>query len=158
MPRFMVDTRLYGWDLTEQALKQRKNRLLLLSLLNAAVSVACGVVSTGVTRHNWVGFAATAAIIALMTEVIAAARFRAAKPLLDRRGFDSLNHMMLWSAQIHMALMAVAFAAGVVSCFQAFAGCMDIAVLLGFALSFACSFFLFHTYKSIPTHHIKAPE
>ena len=158
MPRFMVDTRLYGWDLTEQVLKQRKNRLLLLSLLNAALSIACGVISTGVTRHNWVGFAATAAIIALMMEVIGAARFRMAKSMLDKRGFDSVHNMMRWSAQCHMALMAVAFAAGVVSCFQAFAGLTDIAVLLGYALSFACSFLLFRTYKSIPTHHVKAPE
>ena len=31
-----------------------KNTFLALSLLNAAMSIACGVIPTGVTRHNWV--------------------------------------------------------------------------------------------------------
>ena len=66
MPRFIVDTKLYGWDMPEQKLGQIKNRILLLAVLNAVVSVACGIVSTNVTRHNWVSFAATAALIALM--------------------------------------------------------------------------------------------
>ena len=158
MPRFIVDTKLYGWDMPEQALRREKNTFLLLSLLNAALSIACGLIPTGVTRHNWVSFAATAALIALMMEVIGAARFRAAKVLLDKRSFDSIHHMMRWSAQCHMLLMAAAFAAGVVSCFQAFSGIPDLAILLGFALSFACSFLLLRRYDRIPTHNTNAPE
>ena len=158
MPRFMVDTKLYGWDMPEQALRREKNTFLALSLLNAAMSIACGVIPTGVTRHNWVSFAATAALIALMMEVIGAARFRIAKSMLDKRGFDSIHHMMRWSAQCHMLLMAAAFAAGVVSCFQAFSGILDLAILLGFALSFACSFLLLRRYDRIPTHSMTTHE
>ncbi len=158
MPRFMVDTKLYGWDMPEQALRREKNTFLALSLLNAAMSIACGVIATGVTRHNWVSFAATAALIALMMEVIGAARFRIAKSMLDKRGFDSIHNMVRWSAQCHMALMAVAFAAGVVSCFQSFSGILDLAILLGFALSFACSFLLLRRYDRIPTHSMTAHE
>ncbi len=158
MPRFIVDTKLYGWDLPEEKLRQIKNRILLLSVLNAVVSVACGIVSTPVTRHNWVSFAATAALIALMMEVIGAARFRMTKSMLDKRGFDSVHNMMRWSAQCHMALMAVAFAAGVVSCFQSFGGILDLVILLGFVLSFACSFLLLRRYDRILTHSMKAPE
>lgn len=158
MPRFMVDTKLYGWDMPEQALRREKNTFLALSLLNAAMSIACGVIPTGVTRHNWVSFAATAALIALMMEVIGAARFRIAKSMLDKRGFDSIHNMVRWSAQCHMALMAVAFAAGVVSCFQSFSGILDLAILLGFALSFACSFLLLRRYDRIPTHSMTAHE
>mgnify|MGYP007056185585 CR=1 FL=1 len=157
MPRFIVDTKLYGWDLPEQALRQMKNRILLLAVLNAVVSVACGLVSTPVTRHNYVSFAATAALIALMMEVIGAARFRMAKSMLDKRGFDSVDHMVVWSAQCHLALMAVAFAAGIVSCFQGFGGAKDLLVLLGLIVSFACSLFLLRSYRSIPTHSLKAP-
>ena len=158
MPRFIVDTKLYGWDMPEQALRREKNVFLVLSLLNAAISIACGVISTGVTRHSWVSFAATAALIALMMEVIGAVRFRAAKALLDKRSFDSIHHMMRWSAQCHMLLMAAAFAAGVVSCFQSFGGILDIVILLGFALSFACSFLLLRRYDRIPTHSMTAYE
>ena len=158
MPRFMVDTKLYGWDMPEQALRREKNTFLALSLLNAAMSIACGVIPTGVTRHNWVSFAATAALIALMMEVIGAARFRIAKSMLDKRGFDSIHNMVRWSAQCHMALMAVAFAAGVVSCFQSFSGILDLAILLGFALSFACSFLLLRRNDRIPTHSMTAHE
>lgn len=158
MPRFMVDTKLYGWDMPEQALRREKNTFLALSLLNAAISIACGVIPTGVTRHNWVGFAATAALIALMMEVIGAARFRMAKSMLDKRGFDSVHNMMRWSAQCHMALIAVAFVAGVVSCFQSFSGILDLVILLGFALSFAYSFLFLRRYGRIPTHSMKAPE
>ena len=158
MPRFIVDTKLYGWDMSEQKLGQIKNRILLLAVLNAVVSVACGIVSTNVTRHNWVSFAATAALIALMMEIIGAARFRMAKSMLDKRGFDSVHNMMRWSAQCHMALMAVAFIAGIVSCCQAFGGAKDILILLGFLVSFACSFFLLRNYQGIPTHSMKAPE
>ena len=50
----MVDTKLYGWVMPEQPLRREKNTFLLLSLLNAALSIACGVIATGVTRHNWV--------------------------------------------------------------------------------------------------------
>ena len=158
MPRFIVDTKLYGWDLPEQKLRQIKNRILLLSVLNAVVSVACGIVSTPVTRHNWVSFAATAALIALMMEVIGAARFRMTKSMLDKRGFDSIDHMVTWSAQCHLVLMAVAFIAGIVSCFQDFGSTKDILILLGFLVSFACSFFLLRNYQGIPTHSMKAPE
>ena len=158
MPRFMVDTKLYGWDMPEQALRREKNIFLALSLLNAAISFACGVIPTGVTRHNWVSFAATAALIALMMEAIGAVRFRMAKSMLDKRGFDSVHNMMRWSAQCHLALMAVAFTAGVVSCFQSFGGILDIVILLGFALSFTCSFLFLRRYDCIPTYSIKAPE
>ena len=154
----MVDTKLYGWDMPEQALAQKKSRILLLSVLNAVISFACGIVSTNVTRHNWVSFAATAALIALMLEVIGAVRFRMAKSMLDKRAFDSIHNMVRWSAQCHMALMAVAFAAGVVSCFQNFGGILDLAILLGFALSFACSFLFLRRYDRIPTHNTNAPE
>lgn len=158
MPRFEADTRLYGWDMPQDALRREKNRFLLLCGVNAAISLACGLIPTGVTRHNWVGFAATAALIALMMAIIAAARFRMAKPLLDRRGFDGVHHMMLWSAQCHMALTLVAFIAGVISCFQSFTGILDLVILLGFAGSFACSFLFHRAYARIPTHSIKAPE
>ena len=158
MPRFVTDTRLYGWDTPEQPLRRERNTILLLSLLNAALSIACGVISTGVTRHNWVSFAATAALIALMMEVIGAVRFRMAKSMLDKRGFDSVHNMIRWSAQCHMMLIAAAFAAGAVSCFQSFSGILDPVILLGFALSFACSFLLLRRYDRIPTHSMKAPE
>ncbi|MBQ6527125.1 MAG: hypothetical protein IJI38_01245 [Clostridia bacterium] len=158
MPRFMIDNRLYGWDASEETIKQWKKRLLLLSILNAVISIACGLVSTGVTRHNWVGFAATAALIALMVEVIAAVRFLMARSMLDRRSFESLHQMMRWSAQCHLVLMALAFAAGIVSCVQAFDGIRDVAVLVCFVLSFACSFFFLRLYDRIPTYDIKAPE
>ena len=158
MPRFMVDTKLYGWDMPEQALRREKNILLLLSLLNVALSIACGVIPTGVTRHNWVSFAATAALIALMMEVIGAVRFRMAKSMLDKRGFDSVDHMVVWSAQCHLVLMAVAFIAGIVSCFQAFGGAKDILILLGFIACFACSLILLRIYQDIPKYSMKAPE
>ena len=158
MPRFMVDTKLYGWDMPEQALRREKNILLLLSLLNVALSIACGVIPTGVTRHNWVSFAATAALIALMMEVIGAVRFRMSKSMLDKRGFDSVDHMVVWSAQCHLVLMAVAFIAGIVSCFQAFGGAKDILILLGFIACFACSLILLRIYQDIPKYSMKAPE
>lgn len=78
--------------------------------------------------------------------------------MLDKRGFDSVDHMVVWSAQCHMVLMAVAFIAGIVSCFQNFGGVKDILILLGFIVCFACSLFLLRRYKSIPTHSLKAPE
>lgn len=158
MPRFIVDTKLYGWDMPEQALRQKKNRILFFGILNTAVSLVCGIVSTNLTRHNWVSFAATAALIALMMEIIGAVRFRMAKSMMDKRGFDGVDHMVTWSAQCHMVLMAAAFIAGIVSCFQTFDGVLDIVILLGFLVSFACSLLLLRVYKSIPTHSMKAPE
>ena len=97
-------------------------------------------------------------LIALMMEVIGAARFRMTKSMLDKRGFDSIDHMVTWSAQCHLVLMAVAFIAGIVSCFQDFGSTKDILILLGFLVSFACSFFLLRNYQGIPTHSMKAPE
>ena len=79
-------------------------------------------------------------------------------PMRDKRGFDSIDHMVTWSAQCHLVLMAVAFIAGIVSCCQAFGGAKDILILLGFLVSFACSFFLLRNYQGIPTHSMKAPE
>ena len=158
MPRFMVDSNWYGWDGPENVTNRVKNRCLALSLANAVISFTCGVVSTGVTRHNWVGFAATAALIALMMEIIGAVRFRRAPHVTDKRTFDSIHQMMRWSAQCHMILMALAFAAGAVSCFQAFGGIPDLLILSGFAASFACSWFFLRAYSALPTYSIKAPD
>ena len=158
MPHWMVDSKFYGWDLPDKALLRSKNRLLLLGILNAVISLLCGIISTGVNRHPWVGFAATAALMALMMEVIAAVRFRMAKTMLNRHTFDSVHHMMRWSAQCHMTLMAVALIAGIVSCIQAFDGILDLVVLAGFIFCFACSFLFLTDYDRIPTQTIQAPE
>ena len=54
--------------------------------------------------------------------------------------------------------MAVAFIAGIVSCFQDFGGAKDVLILLGFLVSFGCSLFLLRNYQGIPTHSMKVPE
>ena len=74
MPRFIVDQKLYGWDGPERQLKRTGNALALLAAGNLLLSVLLGVIPTGVTRHNWVSFAATLALLALLAELIAAVR------------------------------------------------------------------------------------
>ena len=158
MPRFTLDTQWYGWEGSEQALRQARRHCLTLCLLNAGISLACGMIATGVTRHNWVGFAATAALIALMMECIGSIRFLRARDAMDRRTFESIHQMMRWSAQCHILLMALAVLAGFVSCIQAFTGVLDIAVLAGFLLSLGCSLLFLKTYSAVRTYHMQAPD
>ncbi len=156
MPRFVMDSKLYGWDMPAKELLRAKNRLCLLSGLNVVISVVCGVTPTQVTRFGWVGFAASAALVALMLEIIAAVRFRIAQALLDKCSFDSLHQLMIWPAQCHILLMSVALAAGSVSCFQSFGGALDVIVLLGFGVCLASSLLFIRAYRRIPTHHMEA--
>ena len=155
---FIADQKLYGWDGPEARLKRTGNLLTLLSAGNLLLSVALGLIVTGVTRHNWVSFAATAALIALLAEIIAAVRFRMARHALDKRSFDGIHHMMRWSAQCHLLLMGVALAAGIVSCVQAFGGIPDLLVLLGFCLSFGGSLLFLRVYGQLRTFDMKAPD
>lgn len=158
MPRFIVDQKLYGWDGPERQLKRTGNALALLAAGNLLLSVLLGVIPTGVTRHNWVSFAATLALLALLAELIAAVRFRMVRHALDKRSFDSIHQTLRWSAQCHLLLMAMALAAGVVSCAQAFSGAPDLVVVLGFCLSLAGSLLFLRIYSQLRTYDMKAPE
>lgn len=147
-----------GWDADETKLRSVKGACMALTLVNMALSLGCGMIPTGVTRHNWVSFAATLALVALMAQVIAAVRFGLAKPMLDPRSFSSIHQMMRWPAQCHILLMTIAFIAGCHSCVTAFAGLTDILVMLSFLLSAGGSFALMKIYGSVRVCEVDVPQ
>ena len=119
------------------------------------LSLVCGILPTGVTRHNWVGFAGTAALVALMLEIIAVVRFSIARSQLDYRTFHSIHWMMDYAPLFHAVLMGAAFIAGLVSCFRRFMGVLDVAALCLFILAAVSSLVGRKFYCSVPTHTVK---
>lgn len=158
MPRFISDSRWAGWDAEKGALKRAQSRCMALATVNVALSLLCGVIPTGVTRYRWVGFSATIALLLAAVEWIAAWRFRRAGETLEKRRFEGIHRLMCAVPQCHMLMMAVAIAAGVISCVTAFTGAADVLVLAGFGLCFACSLLIWQTYRRIKTHDISAAE
>lgn len=158
MPKFDASTDRYGWDASEAELSQVRGRCMLLAAANLVLSVLCGVAHTGVTRDNGVGFAATAALVALMVEIIGTVRFQITEPQLPRQAFRSIHRMMTWAPLYHMILMGVAALCALIFCIRAFTGWLDLAVLLGFLLMGACSFFLRRAYQSVRTYQTKELE
>ena len=122
------------------------------------LSLVCGVLPTGVTRHNWVSFAGTAALVALMLEIIAVVRFSLAQSQLDYRTFHSIHWMMDYAPLFHAILMGVAFIAGIFSCIQGFTGVMDLLALLLFVLAAVSSLVLRKIYRAVPTYSLKEHE
>ena len=62
--------------------------------------------------------------------------------------------MMDYGPLLHIMLMGVAFAAGIISCVQSFTGVMDIVCLAGFLLAGAASLMLRKVYKTIPVYKL----
>ena len=158
MPSFPITSTLYGWDAPETQLKSVKKTCALFALVSAALSIVCGVLPTGVTRDNWVSFAGTAALVALMLEIIAVVRFYFAKTQLDYRTFHSIHWMMDYAPLFHAILMGVALIAGIVSCFQQFTGALDLLAILLFALAAISSLTLRKVYRAVPTYSMKEHE
>ena len=158
MPRFMVNTKWYGWNVREGEKRRAGKRMLLFTLLNLVLSLLCGLVPTGVTRHNWVSFAATAALIALAVELIGVVRFLRARDQMDQRTFQGIDNFIRVACVFHMILTGVAVAAAVVSCIQQFSGLLDILVLLGLAATGLCSFLTFRMYRALPTFEMDRPD
>ena len=158
MPRFVTNSSLYGWDMPENQLKPVKKACVLFAAVSLVLSIACGILPTGVARDNWVGFAGTASLVAAMLMIIAAVRFILAKSQLDYRTFHSIHWMMDYAPLFHAMLMAVALIAGVVSCFRNFTGALDIAALALFAAAAASSLLMRKTYRGVPTYTLKEQE
>lgn len=158
MPRFDPNTNWYGWSAPEAELRRAKRRILALTALNAVLSVLCGVCPTGVTRSNWVGFAATAALAALMVEIIGAARFCMAKETLSSQQFHGIHRMLKWGALYHLLLMVIAVAAGVIACIRDFTGPLDVLAVAGMALTALCSLAVRRAYGRIPTYEAQDPD
>ena len=152
MPRFDTHSGLYGWDAPERRIKEVRKQCLILTGISLILSLGCGLLPTGVARHNWVGFAGTAALVAVLLEIVAVGRFCSAKSQLDYRSFHSIHWMMDYAPLMHIMLMGVAFAAGIISCIQGFTGVMDILCLAGFLLSGAASLMLRKAYRTIPVY------
>ena len=151
----LIRSGLYGWDATPERLSRERKRCILLTACSAALTVACGLIPTAVTRHNWVSFAGTAALVAVLLEIAAVGRFCVTKTQLDYRTFHSIHWMMDYGPLLHMMLMAVALISGIVSCIQGFGGILDLAALVGFALAGISSWFLRKGYQTIPTYQLK---
>ena len=138
-----------GWRAPELTLRRAKRSVPLLSAANAVISVLTGVCPTGVTRDRWVGFAATAALAALMAEVIGAVRFCMAQETPPEQQCRSIRRMLRWGALYHLLLMAVAAAAGVIACVRNFTGPLDLAAVAGMALSALCSYWTLRCTRSL---------
>ena len=158
MPRFVTDSKLYGWDAPESRLRSARRTCAAFAAASLVLTVIPGLIPCGVARHSWVGFAGTASLIAVMLEIIAVVRFSVAKPGLDYRTFHSIHWMMDYAPLLHAMLMAVALVAGIVSCFQQFTGAPDLLALLLFALSAVSSLVLRRIYRAIPTYSVKEHE
>ncbi|MGN0801344.1 MAG: hypothetical protein ACI4MF_01980 [Candidatus Faecivicinus sp.] len=158
MLKFDPDTSWHGWDVSQQELRRTGRACLLLTAANAGLSVLCGVCRTGVTRDNWVGFAATAALVALMAEAIGVVRLLLSRPALSRTEFEGVHRMILWGAFYHILLTIVALLAGIIACVRAFTGPMDLLVLLGLALTALCSAAVRKCYARLPRLEIRNPE
>ncbi|MBR1585516.1 MAG: hypothetical protein IJ662_08260 [Clostridia bacterium] len=157
MPRFMTNTKWYGWNAPENAIKQTKRQMLALSVLNAVVSLACGLIPTGVTRHNWVSFAATAALVALAAEIIGIVRFYRAKGQMYQREFEGIDHFIRLPCILHMMLTLVAVIAAVVSCIRNWTGWLDALLLILLASTGVCSFLVYKLYRALPTFEMENP-
>lgn len=157
MPRFITNTKWYGWNAPEQAIQQTKRRMLLWMGVNLALSIVCGLIPTGVTRHNWVSFAATAALVALAVEIIGILRFYRAKGQMYQREFEGIDHFIRLSCLFHMILTGVAVIAAIVSCFQNWTGLLDAVALVGLAGTGGCSFLTWSAYRALPTFEMENP-
>ena len=158
MPRFITNSSLYGWDAPEAQLRSAKKYCVLFAAAALILSIVCGILPTSVNRYNWVGFAGTAALVAVMLEIIAVVRFYLAKSQLDYRSFHSIHWMMDYAPLFHAILMGVAFIAGVVSCFQQYTGALDLLALLLFVLAAVSSLVLRRIYRAIPVYSMKEHE
>ena len=155
MPGFVTNSKRYGWDAPETVIRSVRRRCIIFVLASLVLSLVCGLLPTGVARHNWVSFAGTAALVAVMLEIIAVVRFCLARTYLDYRTFHSIHWMMDYATIFHAMLMTVALVAGIVSCIQAFTGWLDILALLLFALAAAASVLLRRTYKRLPLYTVE---
>ena len=155
MPRFFTNSSLYGWDAPEAQLKSVKKACALFTAISIALPVVCGLLPTGVARHNWVGFAGTASLITAMLIIIAAIRFSTAKSHLDYRTFHSIHWMMDYAPLLHAILMMVAMIAGIVSCIQGFTGALDVLALMLFLAAAVSSLLIRKAYHSIPIYTLK---
>ena len=155
MPKFMVSSSLYGWDAPEMKVRSVRKSCALFTAVSLVLSILAGILPTGVTRHNWVGFAGTAALLAVMLEIIAVVRFSMAKPQLDYRSFHSIHWMMDCAPLLHALLMAVALIAGIVSCIQNYTGILDLLVLFLYILAAAASLRMRRTYRALPVYAVK---
>lgn len=158
MPRFMVNSNLYGWDASESQLKSVRKACCGFAGISLVLTVVPGLLRCGVARHSWVGFAATAALVAVMLEIIAVFRFALTRSHLDYRTFHSIHWMMDYASLFHAILMMTALAAGVVSCIQGFTGVLDLLAVILFLLSAVSSLTLHRIYRSVPTYSVKEHE
>ena len=158
MPKFVVSSGLYGWDASKEQISTVRKRCALFAAVSLVLSVACGILPTGVSRHNWVGFAGTAALIAVMLMVIALVRFCLAKNQLDYRSFHSIHWMMDYAPLLHALLMAVALIAGIVSCIQAYSGALDLLSLAMFLAAAVSSLLFRKTYRTLHTYELRENE
>lgn len=158
MPRWIADPKWYGWNAPESAIARTKKRLPLWAGLNAALSLLCGVIPTGVTRHSWVAFAATAALVALAAEIIGIARFCRAKGPMDRRAFEGIDHFIRVACLFHMILTGVAVIAAAVSCAVNWTGVLDALALAGLAGTGLLSFLVAKAYKALPVYEMERPD
>lgn len=158
MPRFITNTKWYGWSAPEGEIRQTKLRLLFLIGINLVISIACGLIPTGVTRHNWVSFAATAALVALAAEIIGVIRYYRAKEQMYQREFEAIDHFIRLPCLLHMMLLIVAEIAAIVSCIQNWTGWLDALLLILLASTGACSFLVYKLYRALPTFEMKQPE
>ena len=158
MPRFIANGSLYGWDAPETHIKSVRKSCALFTAGSFALPVVCGILPTGGTRHNWVGFAGTASLVTAMLMVIAVIRFSLVKSHLDYRTFHSIHWMMDYAPLFHAMLMATAVAAGIISYIQDFTGAMDILALILFLLAAASSLLMRKTYRTLHTYTVKEHE
>ena len=158
MLRFITNSSLYGWDAPEAQIRSVRKYCALFTAVSLVLTVVCGLLPTGVARHNWVGFAGTASLVAAMLMVIAVVRFSRAKSHLDYRTFHSIHWMMDYAPLFHAILMVVALIAGIVSCFRSFTGVLDILALALFLLATASSLLMRKTYRTLHTYTVKEHE
>ena len=157
MPRFVTNTKWYGWRAPEGELRQTRLRLLFLVGINLIISIACGLIPTGVTRNNWVSFAATAALLAMAAEVIGAVRFYRAGEQMYQREFEAIDHFIRLPCIMHIMLTLVALVAAIVSCIRNWTGWLDALVLILLASTGACSFLVYRLYRALPAFIIDNP-
>lgn len=158
MPRLIADTKWYGWNAPEGAIARTKKRLPLWAGLNAALSLLCGLIPTGVTRQRWVAFAATAALVALAAQIVGIARFCRAKGTMDRRAFEGIDHFIRVPCLFHMILTGVAVIAAAVSCVVSWTGVLDALTLLGLAGTGLLSFLALRDYTALPVFKTESTD
>ena len=158
MPRFVTSSSLYGCDAPEAQIRSVRKYCALFTAVSLALSIVCGILPTGVARHNWVGFAWTASLVAAMLMVIAVIRFARTKSHLDYRTFHSIHWMMDYAPLFHAMLMVVALIAGIVSCIRNFTGALDILALVLFLMAAASSLLMRKTYRTLHTYTVKEHE